>query len=82
MGDSLESPLKSVNINDARHKRGLSSQDLYQSGSKARALERYAREPQYAAQLAEAGRVRVMERFTAEHVAGQFYEVYQRVSAR
>lgn len=47
----------------------------------ADALERYAREPQYAAQLAQAGRARVLERFTAERVAEQFFGVYERVFA-
>ncbi|MCC7162690.1 MAG: glycosyltransferase [Anaerolineae bacterium] len=48
----------------------------------ADALERYAREPHYAARLAQAGRARVMERFTPERVAEQFFQVYERVGAR
>lgn len=45
----------------------------------ADALERYARDPGYAAQLARAGHVHVMEHYTPRHVAEHFFQVYERV---
>ncbi|MBI4673547.1 MAG: glycosyltransferase family 4 protein [Chloroflexi bacterium] len=43
----------------------------------ADALEKFAREPEYAAQLAQKGRAWVMERFTPERVAAQFLQMYE-----
>lgn len=43
----------------------------------ADALEKYARDPQYAARLAENGRALVMERFTPPRVAEQFLQIYE-----
>jgi glycosyltransferase involved in cell wall biosynthesis len=45
----------------------------------ANALERYARDPGYAARLARAGRVHVLEHYTARRAAERFFEVYERV---
>ncbi len=44
----------------------------------ANALERYARDSQYAARLAANGQAFVMARFTPERVAGQFLNEYHR----
>ncbi len=43
----------------------------------AEAIEKYARAPQYAAQLAANGRAAVLERFTPERVAQEFLKVYR-----
>ena len=45
----------------------------------ADALEKYARDSQYAARLAQNGRAWVMERFTSERVAVQFLDCYEHV---
>jgi glycosyltransferase involved in cell wall biosynthesis len=47
----------------------------------ADALEKYARDPQLAARLAERGRALVLERFTSERVADQFLNAYESATA-
>ncbi len=47
------------------------------AGALANALEKYARDSQYAARLADNGRAWVLERFTPERVAAQFLDSYE-----